>query len=178
MSPQEKLSLVNGALRGLDEQEYSITKILLEALKKGMSSELVATEVSSGRTFTKTAIPTAKLWYIEHSEGEYHQTTLGELVEWASSFNPTVRLPCLLNPHSYRGYYSDLAFEADFTKTKSATELYNLLEGCLGTTFEGYKGGEYTMTKDTLVWIANYGCEGHRLVDMYSSYLTVKIETK
>lgn len=62
---------------------------------------------------------------------------------------------------SYRGYYEDLSI-------RYTTEQYNddvldcgkLLEKakeCVGKTFYGYKGGEFTMTKNSVIWLANYG---------------------
>jgi len=70
----------------------------------------------------------------------------------------------LAHPHSFRGYYDDLALEL--------TEEYvpcHYLEKELGamTTMEGYKGGTYTVHDKTRVWIANYGSgEGILLVGM------------
>lgn len=57
--------------------------------------------------------------------------------------------------HSYRGYYQDLAFEPS-----GYTESRRLLLQCkraLGGTYIGYKGGEFTMTEHTYLWIASYG---------------------
>ena len=63
--------------------------------------------------------------------------------------------------HSYRGYYSDLAF-APLYDTEPRTVKEILKEALLahGKTFEGYKGGEFTMNGDTPVWYACYGTTG------------------
>ena len=86
---------------------------------------------------------------------------------------------------SYRGYYSDLAFaprpgvkimvpigvsvpRADPIPqqgtiariTDSGSSVFQVRERCrlaYGETFEGYKGGGFTMSDDTPLWIAEYG---------------------
>lgn len=58
-------------------------------------------------------------------------------------------------PMSYRGYYEDVAF-----KPVEDTTIGQMLEharSALGATFEGYKGGEYTMGEYTTCWIDSYG---------------------
>jgi hypothetical protein len=57
--------------------------------------------------------------------------------------------------HSYRGYYSDLAFEPK--NDVSALEMVLALESAIGSTYRGYKGGEFTMDKHSEVWIAHVG---------------------
>jgi hypothetical protein len=82
--------------------------------------------------------------------------------------------PCF--PHSYRGYYSDLAF----SDGKGAT-VDQLRKDCLeslGKTFEGYKGGDYTMHKDTPLWRAAYGCCGRAVVDIRSEPNKLVLVTK
>ena len=57
--------------------------------------------------------------------------------------------------HSYRGYYERLAFE------EGETTLRYMLErarACDGRTFERWKGGEFTMSRASLVHVAQRGC--------------------
>jgi len=67
---------------------------------------------------------------------------------------------------SYRGYYEDLAIEAaepagKHAKPLMAREFSADLEAMLWTTITGYKGGNYQVTRDTLVWVSEYGeCSG------------------
>lgn len=78
------------------------------------------------------------------------------------------------NSESYRGYYEDMeltygamdidyAFGAKIPKVDgnsfsvTAGHLVSDLTSKLGTTMIGYKGGEYTITEDTVPWISNYG---------------------
>lgn len=68
-------------------------------------------------------------------------------------------------PHSYRGWYERLAFEAGHD-TSTVGQFRELLTSCLGGTFTGYKGGEYTMHKDTLVHLANYSQTGQEIVGL------------
>lgn len=59
-------------------------------------------------------------------------------------------------PISYRGYYSDLSF----TPTSSpvtAGELLREANDAIGASFEGYKGGDFTMHAKTPLWASPYG---------------------
>lgn len=64
---------------------------------------------------------------------------------------------------SYRGYYEDLAlgYEDDF-HTLTAKYFANTLRSYIGTEISGYKGGDYTVTRDTGVWVAKHSgdCTG------------------
>lgn len=60
---------------------------------------------------------------------------------------------------SYRGYYEDMALEPAEADAGENTvgALRATLADALGQTLYGYKGGEYTVTPDTLLWIAEWG---------------------
>ena len=58
-------------------------------------------------------------------------------------------------PHSYRGYYEDLAFEPEENVT--VAQCLALAEDSLCTTFYGYKGGYFTMDAYTRCWFSRYG---------------------
>ena len=115
-----------------------------------------------------------------------YQFTLGKLMHAANTElngNMPVHLdgqPIRLdNPHSYRGYYSDLAFEDNTAASPmSLDELRTLLDECHGKTFEGYKGGDNTMGDDTPLWIAEWGCTSNNRaimdVDISLGYFNIK----
>jgi hypothetical protein len=61
---------------------------------------------------------------------------------------------------SYRGYYEQLALGWREIGGKKAIIVSDLLQECkqaVGLIFTGYKGGRYRMTRDTEIWVANYG---------------------
>lgn len=58
-------------------------------------------------------------------------------------------------PKSYRGYYEDVAFEPE--RNVSVGSMLEHARSALGATFQGYKGGQYTMHEYTDCWIASYG---------------------
>jgi hypothetical protein len=67
---------------------------------------------------------------------------------------------CDFNPGnvgSYRGFYECLAIEPDGDSAVGISDFYTMLEECIGKKFHGYKGGEYTMDRDTAVWVASWG---------------------
>jgi len=67
---------------------------------------------------------------------------------------------------SWRGVYAELALDysgyrrGDDKDKMRVTEFFVMLKDCLGKTFEGYKGGDFTMNKHTPIWVANYGNAG------------------
>lgn len=73
--------------------------------------------------------------------------------------HPDRVLPIGFNePHSYRGDYMDLAFKP--VRDIPVCEVLEAARSALGSTYEGYKGGEYTMGGHTSCWIAEYGTSG------------------
>ena len=93
----------------------------------------------------------------------YH-LTLGQLIDKLQSFDQYgVVFHDETQPHeylfdSYRGYYSDLAMT--YEPSKSHQQVNDLLfqaNLALNNTYEGYKGGDYVMTADTPLWLANWG---------------------
>ncbi len=69
---------------------------------------------------------------------------------------------CSLTPtsfRSYRGYYEQLALGYSLHEgaVMTASQLRESAIACLNSTFTGYKGGEYKMTRDTKLWADNIG---------------------
>jgi len=94
------------------------------------------------------------------TRGKY-QLTLGGLIDKLKDCTSTKRViyltggaPC--SPDSYRGYYSDLAFDTT-CEDVTVESLLKLAQECVGKVFEGYKGGDYKMSEDTPLWIDSYG---------------------
>jgi hypothetical protein len=57
---------------------------------------------------------------------------------------------------SYRGYYEQLAL--NYTQERETPTVKSVLEYCksaIGDTFSGYKGGDYEMDRDTMLWVSN-----------------------
>ena len=90
--------------------------------------------------------------------------TLGELIErLRAEPNQAKRVRVgLAEPHSYRGYYDQLAFEP--TPNVTVAEMLAAAESALGATFQGYKGGDYVMREYTDTWIAHWGESGGETV--------------
>lgn len=70
--------------------------------------------------------------------------------------------------HSWRGFYPFASVDfAHRRYVKSAYDLYDETEKAIGSVFEGWKGGEYTMTEDTPVFVDHEGeCDGYGIYDM------------
>lgn len=78
--------------------------------------------------------------------------TLGEVITALSAHDPAKRLKVgFRNPHSWRGDYSLLAFEA--AENVTVGEMLEAARFALGTSFQGWKGGDYVMDADTFVWL-------------------------
>lgn len=78
-------------------------------------------------------------------------------------------------PHSYRGYYEDVAFRPKQDVT--VAEMLAHAKSALGKTFHGYKGGEYTMTSWSDCWIAEYGNTGDALSHLLLKYMLGEVQT-
>lgn len=55
------------------------------------------------------------------------------------------------------GYEEHERISTKLPKNVRVEDLLNKLKECIGKTFQGYKGGDFTMGKQTPVWVANYG---------------------
>lgn len=93
------------------------------------------------------------------------QITLGQLIDLVEKRPPDQDV--YLDHHhlrpkgigSYRGHYDQLAIEYDCDDHPRVTtaEFLKMLREVEGKTLTGYKGGDYLMTRDTMVWVSNYG---------------------
>ena len=101
---------------------------------------------------------------------DYH-VCLGELLDGLRQADPEAEIN-LTDPHSYRGYYHDLALEPT-TEPVKVWQLINQLSDVINTELTGYKGGEFLMSADTPVWVAHYGCTGSALVGFNPTTLTI-----
>ena len=93
------------------------------------------------------------------------QLTLGKLIAALEKLPADQPVTNLTNPHSYRGYYRDLAFEQG-EGTQPAGQLLALCRGAMGQVFTGWKGGEFAMTALTPLWVAEHGCTGLRIMKL------------
>jgi hypothetical protein len=82
--------------------------------------------------------------------------TLGELINALEDHDPAKIVPTGFNsPHSYRGCYEDLAFEPAANATVG--DMLADARAALGTTYEGWKGGQFTMRDYTDCWLSQKG---------------------
>ena len=58
---------------------------------------------------------------------------------------------------SYRGYYEDLAFDAG-EEPCTVGEFLERARLARGKVFTGYKGGDFPMHDESLLWFSSYGC--------------------
>lgn len=81
---------------------------------------------------------------------------------------------------SYRGYYSDLAFEPmNDGDPKSVEDFLAQLEHALNREYTGYKGGEFRMGDKTPLWISEYGTtSGIAIMSIHTEDGVVKLVTK
>lgn len=110
--------------------------------------------------------------------------TLGELIELLAQRPPeqSVRFDfCHHVPAgvgSYRGYYDHLAlaWRGSYDGPKVADFLKEL-QAAVGKVYEGYKGGDFRMSRKTPMWVSNYGeSDSVAVVGVGGGYITV-IET-
>ena len=82
--------------------------------------------------------------------------SLQDLIDALKAADPDRVLPLgFKRPHSYRGYYEDLAFEP--AAGVRVGDMLAAARGAVGETFGGWKGGEYVMSEYSTVWLAYRG---------------------
>ena len=99
-------------------------------------------------------------WQKERSES---QMTLGKVIKILETMPEDMKIRGLGELDSYRGYYSDLAFEP----TEKSRPVFEILADCrsaMGRVFQGYKGGDFMMGETTPMWVAHYGSCGKKLI--------------
>lgn len=115
------------------------------------------------------------------TRSNYH-LTLGEAIKYLSDLPDNIVVTVdvggsLNNPHSYRGYYSDLSFEPTNGMVTSG-EFLSMLQSSLDKTFEGYKGGDFVMSENTPLWFSGYGNTGRAIMDIKLKDGELIIDTK
>ena len=60
--------------------------------------------------------------------------------------------------------YSELALGYDSYGEKSLGDLLVEFRSALGSTYQGYKGGDNVMIESTTLWVANYGSSGSTVI--------------
>jgi hypothetical protein len=96
---------------------------------------------------------------------EADMLTLGELVARLDAL-PS-EMPIVLEDGqtpgrfmSYRGYYDMISFNRQI-EPKTVGQFRLQVSAAIGSTHEGYKGGDFKMTRHTPVWLSEYSqCEG------------------
>ena len=98
---------------------------------------------------------------------DYH-LTLGKLIKMLELADKNVLVAFSDGSYpneemSYRGYYSDLAFDSKPEPT-TAGELLAICKKALNAEYTGYKGGEFLMDEKTPLWKSEYGTCGEAIV--------------
>jgi len=95
--------------------------------------------------------------------------TLGKLIEWLQQQDPELVVKDgFSTPHSDRGSYDELAFTPE-SKAK-IEDMLRHAKSALGNTFEGWKGGWFTMDEHTSVYIGEYGECGEEITSIHFKY--------
>lgn len=99
------------------------------------------------------------------AERSLNQLTLAGLIEQLEKLDGKREIFGIGYAMSYRGYYCDLAF-APVDETRTVDDLLRTSKKLIGSTFTGYKGGDYLMDEHTPLWIADYGDSGYKLMGL------------
>lgn len=99
----------------------------------------------------------------------YANMTLKDLIEWLEKQDQDLVIKDGFgSPHSDRGSYAELAF----TPKDEALigDMLKHAKSALNNTFQGWKGGEFTMTEHTPVYIGEYGECGDAITPIHFKY--------
>lgn len=114
---------------------------------------------------------------IARDERSKYHVTLGEIIDTLKEISGrgegyrvvTVewdgRIMGIINPHSYRGYYSDLAFEPVDHPT-TVDEVLEAADRVLDTELDGWKGGDFLMHEGVPLWVAYEGKTGDAVMSV------------
>jgi hypothetical protein len=106
------------------------------------------------------------------------QFTIKTFIDELKKYPENKMIESLEQPHSYRGYYSDLSFKR-FEGQMPVKDLLKVLQDdCLNKTFTGYKGGDFYMDEHTPVWIADYGYCGVKIIGIQDDVNRLSFLTK
>ena len=105
----------------------------------------------------------SKGWRAERS---LSHMTLGRFISELEKLPQDKEIENVCEPHSYRGYYSDLALEKGSGTRTVASLIEQLKNECLGQTFTGYKGGDFYMDENTPMWVAECGFCGVKIMNI------------
>ena len=112
------------------------------------------------------------------------QMTLGEMILRLESLPQDAVVKADLNAisigsvNSYRGYYCDLALVPSGIES-TVGQVADMLRAAIGATFEGYKGGDFVMTKATPLWLSGYGsASGDRVmaINLVDGFAVIQTE--
>ena len=106
---------------------------------------------------------------------------LGQFIDALRACAPT--LPLVLESgggvhgfDSYRGYYEDLCIHPQ-GEPKLVGVVLVQAQAAMGEVFQGYKGGDFPMHKDSILWVSGYGeNSGDRLTGVRAEPDRVVIE--
>lgn len=106
------------------------------------------------------------------------QLTLGGLIDLLKATKPARSIKGLGEEASYRGYYSDLAFETS-SNAEHVSTLLSRCEKAMGRVYEGYKGGDNVMHQNTPLWVSDYGtASGVKLMGLDQSKAPIELVTE
>jgi hypothetical protein len=90
------------------------------------------------------------------NDNDYGAITLGQLIDTLKSADQSLLVADgFTEPDSWRGVYAFLRFSP--ARNTFVKDMLFYAHGAIGATFEGYKGGNYTMNRETPVFIDGYG---------------------
>lgn len=101
--------------------------------------------------------------------------TLGDVIDYLQPIaddDPDLPVPFgFSTPHSYRGYYEDLAFTWEAPTTVG--RMLAAAQSAIGTTYHGWKGGDYRMHECSKCWLVRHiGETGETLGPVLLAYMT------
>lgn len=95
---------------------------------------------------------------------------LSELIERLAAADQDMVVPIgFWHPHSYRGYYHELAFEPH--RHAKVSDMLADAKAALGATYTGWKGGEFTMSSYTECHLAYEGQCGEGIGPVLMKYM-------
>lgn len=115
------------------------------------------------------------------------QLTLGEVLLKINAISANDDCGVVFDGHngvptgidSWRGSYDELALSYDNQDPMKVCDFREMLTNAIGKVYEGYKGGEYKMSRHTPIWVDNWSmCRDLGVVDVFvdGDSIALKVE--
>ncbi len=95
-----------------------------------------------------------------------------QICQWFEEHEVDEVIITIHSPHSYRGYYDQIAYEYICNSSSNVSSFLQDIKDGLDDFYEGYKGGSFFMDDETDIHLAFYGNTGVPVTEELLQYIS------